>query len=75
MTLAEFKEIKGIPVLNFYQSKSSSRFVAGFEDILVVTTVDFKPDDVWYFYDNPEGTLGKDYIVSNVKQKAAAFSG
>ena len=74
MTIAEFKELKGIPTLNFYESKETSRLVAGFEDILVVTTENFDTSGQMYVYDNPKGALGKDYILSNVKQKEAVFS-
>ena len=74
MTIAEFKELKGIPTLNFYKSKTSSRLVAGFEDILVVTTEDFDTSGEMYVYDNPKGALGSDYILSNVKQAEAVFS-
>ncbi len=73
MTIAEFKTVNNIPTLNFYKSKSSSRLVAGFEDILVVTTADFNASGEMYIYDNPAGTLGKDYILSNVKQKEAVM--
>jgi len=73
MKFAEFKAMLGFTALNFYKSKTTSRFVASFKDTLIVTTETFNPKLDAYAYPNPVSTDGG-WILSNTAPAEAVFS-
>lgn len=78
MTLQEFKSLHKIATLSFYRSKASQRLVAGLPSIsssaTIVSTVDFDATLPAFVYDNPEGTVGESFVISNKAPKEAVVT-
>ena len=74
MTLSQFKREYQVEQLAFYPSKHSNRRVAGLpNEVLVITTEEFNPDEPGYVYGNPADEDGKSFILSNTAPKEAEF--